>query len=63
MNNDGRHVAHPKLHSFPIGQVWKTSSEMVLDLAQPAVRDILLFAVFSTSTHPDRPKLQSQLKK
>ena len=61
MNNDGRHTDHPKMHSFPIGQLWKTEAEAVLDLDEPPVRDIVLYAVFSASTHPDRARLQKHL--
>jgi hypothetical protein len=61
MNNDGRHQ-HPKMHSFPIGQIWKTNAEQVIDLAEPAIRDMLLYAVFNPTTHPDRRQLQKQLK-
>ena len=61
MNNDGRHTAHSKMHSFPIGQLWKTNAEQVLDLDEPPMRDILLYAVFSANTHPDRIGLQKHL--
>jgi hypothetical protein len=61
MNNDGRHL-HPKMHSFPIGQLWKTAAESVLAVPEPPIRDILLYAVFSPNTHPDRPLLQKQLR-
>lgn len=61
MNNDGQHP-HPKMHSVPIGQLWKTDPEWVLALPEPPIRDILLYAVFNVKTHPDRPLLQTQLE-